>query len=323
MKTKHIPIFMASDDNYLPYLIVAIKSISLHSSSEYVYDVRILNRGLSKINVRKIRHLKFDNISVTLVDIDRVVSAFGDELRLRLCDYHSEAIFYRMFIAAMYPRLTRAIYIDSDVVLVDDIAKLYFSDIGDSVLGAVADESIYAAPELCEYVREWVGVPEGKYIDSGVLLMNLTAFRKHRIAEKFKKLIFSYNFDTVAPDRDYLNFLCRGKIHYIDAGWNKQPKDESLHPIDEQHLIHYNRHNKPWHYRGVPYGEVFWDVARLTPYYCDILKSFVEYSDEDRRMDREGGDRLVRRAAELSKSVGGFIDTLGDNFLIPGADPLA
>ena len=322
MKTKHIPIFMASDDNYLPYLIVAIKSISLHSSDEYVYDVRVLNRGLSKSNVRKLRHIKFDNVSITLVDVERVVASFRNELNLRLRDYYSEAIFYRMFIAAMYPRLTRAIYIDCDVVLVDDIAKLYFSDIGDNVLGAVADESIYSVPEFCDYVREWVGVPEEKYINSGVLLMNLSAFRKHKIAEKFQKLIFSYNFDTLAPDQDYLNFLCRGKIHYIDSGWNKQPKEENYQPIEKQHLIHYNLHNKPWHDNSIPYAEEFWDVARLTPYYCDVIKSFVEYSDEQRKADEDGGARLLKRAAELSRSVGGFIETLGDNFLIPGADPV-
>ena len=316
MKKRHIPIFMASDDNYLPYLVVAIKSISLYSSDEYVYDVKILNNGLSKASVRKLRHLEFKNVEISFVDVERAVAAFREDLSVRLRDYYSEAIFYRMFIASMFPRMTKAIYIDCDVVLVDDIAKLYFTDIGDNILGAVSDESIPSVPEFCEYVSEWVGVSAQRYINSGVLLMNLNAFRKHNIAEKFKRLLITYNFDTLAPDQDYLNFLCKDKIYYLDGGWNKQPKEENYLPIEEQHLIHYNLYNKPWHYSGIPYENAFWDVARLTPYYQDILKGYVEFGDDKKKAEAEGGRRLIERAAKLARSAGGFFETLGDNFLI-------
>ena len=317
MKKRHIPIFMASDDNYLPYLVVAIKSISIHSSDEYIYDIRILNNGLSKSSIRKLRHISFKNVEITLIDVTRAVEAFREDLSVRLRDYYSEAIFYRMFIASMFPRMTKALYIDCDVVLVDDIAKLYFTDIGDNIIGAVADESIPSVPEFCDYVSDWVGVPAQRYINSGVLLINLTAFRKYKIAEKFKRLLTTYNFDTLAPDQDYINFLCRGKIHYLDAGWNKQPKLEKYDPVEEQHLIHYNLYNKPWHYSGIPYEEEFWNVARLTPYYQDILRGYVEYGDDKKKAEAEGGMRLLERAAKLARSAGGFFETLGDNFLIP------
>ena len=321
MKKKHISIFMAVDDNYLSYLIVAIKSISIHSSDEYVYDVRVLNTGLSRTNVRKLRHMSFDNVVITLVDIERIVGALREDMAHRLRDYYSEAIYYRMFIASMYPRLTRAVYIDCDVILVDDIAKLYFTDIGDNVLGAVADELVPTVPELVGYVEKWVGVKKERYFNSGVLLMNLTAFRKYKIAEKFKRLLLGYNFDTIEPDQDYLNFLCRDRIFYLNAGWNKQPKADNYLPVENQHLIHYNLYSKPWYYSGVPYEDLFWDVARRTPYYTDIVRGFVEYSEQNKEKDRIGGERLLCRANELSNSRGGFAETLGDNF--SSFDPLA
>ena len=310
---------MAADDNYLPYLIVAVKSISIHSSDEYIYDVRVLNTGLTRTNVRKLRHMSFENVVITLVDVERAVGGLRDDMAHRLRDYYSEAIYYRMFIASMYPRLTRAVYIDCDVILLDDIAKLYFTDIGDNVLGAVADESVVDAPEMINYVEKWVGVKKERYFNSGVLLMNLSAFRKHRIAEKFKRLLLGYNFDTVEPDQDYLNFLCKDRIFYLDSGWNKQSRN--YQPIESQHLIHYNLYSKPWHYSGVPYEDLFWDVARRTPYYTDIVRGFVEYSEQNKENDRIGGELLLRRANELSNSRGGFAETLGDNF--SSFDPLA
>ena len=311
MNKRHVYIFMAADDNYIPYLIVTAKSISLHSSDEYIYDLTVLNNGLEPQNVRKLRHLELKNVHISLVNVEKSLDVFGGDLSTRLRDYYSEAIFYRMFIASMYPRLSHAVYIDCDVVLVDDIAKLYFTDIGDNILGAVADESIPAVPEFCDYVENWVGIPADRYINSGVLLMNLKAFRQNEIAERFERLVTEYNFDTVAPDQDYLNYLCRGKIHYLDGGWNKQPKPDNVAPIEGLHLIHYNLYNKPWHYGGLPYENAFWDVARMTPYYSDIVAGFVEYGDDDKAKDAEGGRRLIERAAELARSRGGFAETLG------------
>ena len=313
-KKKHVSIFMATDDRYLPYLIVAVKSISLHSSDEYIYDVRILNKGLSRSNVRKLRHMSFDNVVISLVDVGRVASSIRPDMSDRLRDYHSEEIYYSMFIADMYPRLTRAVYIDCDVVLVDDIAKLYFTDIGDNILGAVADESVAKTPELVGYVERWVGIPKEQYFNSGVLLMNLSAFRKHSIAEKFKRLLLGYNFDTVLPGRDYLNFLCKGMVAYLDGGWNKQPFGENASEISEQHLIHYSSYGKPWHYREIPDEDAFWDVARRTPYYTDILGELVEYTDRERERDKASETELKALAEHLSVSRGGFAETLGDNY---------
>ena len=306
MNKKHVHVFMASDDNYIPYLMITAKSISLHSSDEYIYDITVLTDGLLPHNIRKLRHLELPNVNISVVNMEKVVAPMREKLRATLRDYYSEAIFYRMFIASMYPRLTRAVYIDCDIVLVDDIAKLYFTDIGDNILGGVADESIPGVGAFCDYVRNWVGVPVEKYINSGVLLMNLKEYRRNFILERFVSLVDEKNFPTVAPDQDYLNYLCKGRIHYLEGGWNKQPKAENLLPIEDQHLIHYNLYNKPWHYSDVPYSDVFWDVARKTPYYTDIVRELVEYSDEKKAAEAAGGVRLVERAAELALRKDGF-----------------
>ena len=310
MKRKHIPIFLAADDNYLPYLTVTLKSISEHSSPEYVYDVRVLNTGLQPYNVRRMRRLRFDNINLFLVDVTDSVEAIRSQLSVRLRDYYSEAIFYRIFISAMYPRINKAIYIDCDTVLVDDIAKLYFTEMGENILAGVTDECVQGVPEFCDYVEHYVGVKPEKYINSGVLVINFKQFRKHRVAEKFIELLVEHNPDTVAPDQDYLNFLCRDKIHYLDAAWNKQPNPANPAPIAEQHLIHYNMHAKPWHRIDVLYSEEFWDVARRTPYYEDIRDEYLSYNDEKKAKDEESGAVLLSHALSLANSGGGFVTLL-------------
>jgi len=316
MKKKHVHIFMASDDNYVPYLMVTVKSISLHSRPDYIYDITVLTEGLEQQNVRKLRHLELENVNIIIVNMEKIVEPLRKQLRETLRDYYSEAIFYRMFIASMYPRLTRAVYIDCDVVLVDDIAKLYFTNIGNMILGAVADESISGVPAFCDYVENWVGVPVEKYINSGVLIINLKEYRRSLILERFIGLINKKGFATVAPDQDYLNYLCKGRIRYLDRGWNKQPKEDDIPHTEEQHLIHFNLYNKPWHYFDVPYSDVFWDVAKQTPYYTDLIGELVGYTDEQRRKDMAGGVKLIERAGELAKESGGFASCQQNDIMI-------
>lgn len=297
---RRIPIFLASDENYLPYLAVTVKSIDMCSSDANIYDVFILCDGISDEGLEKLSALCLCNTKITVVNVSAAVGGMRSLLTRRLRDYYSESIFYRLFIADMFPHLDRAIYIDCDTVLVSDIAELYNTEMGDDILAAVADESIPAVPEFCDYVENWVGVPVDQYINSGVLVMNLAAFRREHIFRRFAEIISTANPETVAPDQDYLNYLCRGRIHYLPASWNKQPKRDNPTPVSQNRLIHYNLFEKPWHFSGVLYEEVFWSIARETPYYSQIKDGFDTYTDESRAADAAGGIRLIEKAAELA-----------------------
>ena len=47
---KTIPIFFSSDDNYVPFLSVAINSMLENASKDYNYDIIVLNSGLTNEN---------------------------------------------------------------------------------------------------------------------------------------------------------------------------------------------------------------------------------------------------------------------------------
>ena len=187
---------------------------------------------------------------------------------MRLRDYYSDSIYYRIFIPKMFPRLKKAVYLDADIILNDDVANLYNTDLGDDLLGAVTDESVVGIPIFCDYVKKQIGLADERdYFNSGVLVMNLAAMRDERLEEKFVHLLKTYNFDTVAPDQDYLNLICRGRVHYLEGGWNKHPIAENKLKRSELHLMHFNMFNKPWHYYGVQNEDLFWESARHTPFF--------------------------------------------------------
>lgn len=300
-----VPIFLASDDNYVPYLAVTLRSISEHASPSYSYDVKILSSGFTPENKEKLLSMDLTGLNIEIVDVNYKMDRMRKLLSLRLRDYYSESIYYRMFIPSMFPELDKAVYIDCDTVLVSDIAEMYLSSLGKNLLAAVVDETVTPIPAFRDYVKSWVGVPSEKYFNSGVLVMNLAGMRDCGLEKTFARMVSLYNFDTVAPDQDYLNFLCRDRVLYLDRGWNKQPSGESF-PENKLRLIHYNMFKKPWRYENVQYEDYFWQMAEKTPFYNKIRKDFLEYTDEKRRSDEEGAEKLLATAARIAERRGGF-----------------
>ena len=301
-KQDSVNVFFASDDNYIPYLKVAIYSLKANASKDRDYRVRILTTGLSNDTVKEICALSQDNITVTVTDIKDKVCEIKEALSLQLRDYYSESIYYRLFICSLFPELDRAIYLDSDLIINTDVAKLYDTDLSGAVLGAVSDETVAAEPIFRSYVKRHIGVREPKhYFNSGVLLLDLDAMRAMRFEERFLHLFCKYNFHTVAPDQDYLNFLCRGKVKYLSFRWNKHAI--GINPCeDEPYIMHFNMFNKPWKYKGVLYEEMFWRYAAACGLKEELILKRDSFTEKERLEDENAARVLLRRATEIAES---------------------
>ncbi|MBE6536359.1 MAG: glycosyltransferase family 8 protein [Ruminococcaceae bacterium] len=300
-----VNVFFASDRNYLPYLAVAIQSLSSFANKKYFYNVRILSEDLTLESLCGVTGAIKPNVKISVFSVADKISSIKEELALRLRDYYSDAIYYRIFIAEMFPTLKRAVYLDSDIVLNEDIAKLYFTNIGEKLLGAVTDESVMAADVFREYVKKHVRMKKAEdYFNSGVLVMNLEKMREEKIKDQFINLLCKYNFKTVAPDQDYLNFLCRGKIHYLDRGWNKHAIAENEIENKDLYLMHYNMFNKPWKYDGVQNEELFWNFASKTSF-AEFLENYKQkYNDRKKKKDGEAAKKLLSSAKTIAESNG-------------------
>lgn len=261
-----IPIFFSTDDNYLPFLAVSITSMLENASSDCHYAIYILNNGLTPKRVAPILALARENAEIHLVDVSHQLAPIAKRLNLR--DYYTVSIYFRLFIASMFPQYHKAIYLDADITVNGDISKLYRIPLGSNIVGAVSDDIIASCRDFRLYAEEAVGVAYHRYFNSGVLLMNLDAFRLEHIEEKFVYLLETYHFETVCPDQDYLNLLCRDRVLYLEKGWNKMSIDTNYKGVPN--LIHYNMFYKPWLYRRIAYGEYFWKYAAMTAFEAEL-----------------------------------------------------
>lgn len=299
---REIPIFFTIDNGYAPFLAVALNSAIKNASSSRQYRAIVLHEGLSDDNKAKLQALETDNFKIDLTPMQANFEALDDRMSNRLrCDYFTLTIYFRLFIPAMFPQYDKGIYIDSDVVFTDDIAKLYDTDIGDNLIGACNDLSIADIPPLVAYTENAIGVKKHEYINSGVLLMNLKKLRACDFEGHFLRLLNTYHFDSIAPDQDYINAMCNGKIYYLDAAWDAMPND-ARPPLSKTNLIHYNLFSKPWCYDGVQYADVFWLYARDSGFLEEITAYKAAYSEENKKADSQCLELLVRRGTEIPEN---------------------
>ena len=312
---QQIPIFFATDDNYIPFLTVAIRSLIDNASTNYNYKILVLNSGIKNENEAIIKNLEKDNFEINFINVNEKVDSIADDLSYRLRDYYSNSIYYRLFIPSLFPDYDKALYLDADIVVIDDISKLYFEDLGDNLVGAITDDVVNTNDTFVKYATVALGIDAKEYFNSGILLMNLKEFRKENIEEKFIHLLSTYNFNVIAPDQDYLNYLCRGRVKYLHKGWDRMALIEDKNFDNKDlHLIHYNMFQKPWNYHNIPYENYFWEYAEKTCFYNLFNEMRKSYSDESKAKDQLAGVNLVNRAADIINAKNTFCNVLDNEY---------
>mgnify|MGYP000260214292 FL=1 len=297
-KQELIPIFFTIDDGYAPYLHVALISLIKNASKDRRYKIIVVYQELNEENRNNLAKLVEDypNFEMEFKFMKQSLDMITDRIENRLrSDYFTMTIYFRIFIPDMYPEYDKAIYIDSDIIVSGDISELYDTDMHDNLIGVVTDGSVNDVPELQRYMTESLGLKLGDYFNSGMLLMNMKELRNVHLAEHFLYLLNKYHFDCVAPDQDYLNSMCYGKIEYLDSCWDAMP-NRNKPEIENPKIIHYNLFDKPWCYDDIQYQDYFWEYAKQSVYYDKIKAYKAAYTDKQKEDDHAHLLDLFRRA---------------------------
>ena len=298
MNTKQnvIPVFMAVDNNYIPFLGVSLKSLIDNSSKENNYEIKILYTNASEENQKKIKAYEKANVSIEFVNLSHKLKEIEDKLYTR--NYFSNTTYFRLFIPELYPEYDKAVYIDSDTVILADIAELYNTEMGDNLIAGIPDGAVQAIPIFQEYVEKVVGVADyNNYFNAGIIVMNLKALREYKFQDKFLYMLGKIKFE-VAQDQDYMNRLCKGRVKLLGFEWNRMPA------MGELKLIHYNLGCKPWYFDNVLYQEYFWKYAKETEFYDEIKEMGKDYTEADKEKDDANSSKLIELAKKEADCVG-------------------
>lgn len=304
---REIPIFFSVDDNYMPYLDVALSSMIENASKEYKYNIMVLNTGVDPALAEKIKRNERSGFSITFVDISKELANIRG--RFKNVYHFSLVTYYRLFIASLFSQYDKIVYLDCDLVVLGDISELYFMDIGENIIAAAPEQFVQNTAEFRQYAEKALGVDPDGYVNAGVLVMNLAQFRKCRIEEQFIALITQYDFDLLDPDQAFLNYLCNDRIYVLPNGWNKEPM--SLPLEGKKNIVHYALYKKPWEDDQVMDEECFWCYAKRSPFYDTICQKKAAFGEEQRKEKQAMAQEILDHAKRIVASQETFAKKLG------------
>lgn len=168
-----------------------------------------------------------------------------------------QAAYYRIDLPEILRRETRLLYLDSDMICRGDLRPLWQAPLQGKLIGAVEDAG-YVENRLNQMQ---IAYHHRRYFNSGLMLMDLTAWRQHRISQQVKAFIKVRATQLRYHDQDALNAILVDRWLPLHPKYNAQSKllwrqQQHFDPTVEHQntvarsspvLIHYAGFRKPWH----------------------------------------------------------------------------
>lgn len=260
--SEPIIVACAADNFFSMPLAVTTFSAFSNLNPERQLILYILDGGISGANKDKLlKTLNSDRIQVNWI------KPTAEQIRKTLlkcrASNHPISNYYRLLLPSIIPtEFKKVIYLDSDIVVEGDLAELWNIDIENCYLLAVQDPihcKVLAADHLKSLHLEKQGItPECKYLNAGLLVINLDKWRADQIAERVLEYIGNHP-DLPFPDQDAINIVLANQWKEISPLWNQihivhvfepheSPYDESIYSdlVEKPYVIHYTSRPKPW-----------------------------------------------------------------------------
>lgn len=275
-KDNSIHIVLASSNEFVPYCATTMASILYNVAKDRYVHFYILTYDITVKNKKKLDKLKkIKDCSIEYPQFDEKLLDMFEGIHLP--EHVTKMTYARILIPDILPDVDKAIFIDSDTIVREDISKLYDTDIGDNCFAMVEDVNFKNLAK-----RLWGEQDLSYYFNAGVMLINSFRLRNIAYLDKIKKHI-SLNGDKYKIcDQDVINDTFKGEILRISLTWNCYHKifverfhcyapdniDEFYKICNNPAVVHFVGPEKPW-LSNVKhqFKAEYYTYNRLTPYY--------------------------------------------------------
>ncbi len=246
-----IEIGLCTDQRYARYCGICITSI-FESNRANSVRVHILTDGLDEQTQQRLattadrykQHVVIHTIDTEQVDALRTTERFARATYFRL-----------LFPDVLEPQIDKLLYMDCDVLVVDDLLPLWQTDLQGKAIGMAWDQD---ADNIIHQNR--LNTPL-TYANSGVLLLNLARWREEKLGKACVHYIDTYPERCLYVDQDAINALLHTDKIWFDPRFNLQelyyfaPENWQLHrdkhaqihrAVSQPAIIHYTGMYKPW-----------------------------------------------------------------------------
>ena len=292
MESSFIPVFLSTDNNYAAAAYIALYSLLCNYGGGEGIRVYVLTPDdFAAENQSMLRSLSG---SFPFADV-RIIPMGSSYASVKInTAYISTATMYRLLIPRLVKELgdadiEKCIYLDSDLVVEEDISELFHIDMEDCCIAGVRERAI------SDKKMEELQIPSlDQYVNAGVLLMNLKEIEHCGLAKSLEDA--GYRDDFRHNDQDAVNRVFYGKTKLLPLRFNainQYLNDEAenvqaygsaaIQEAKENPLIiHYLLKRKPWSYKRVPMEDAWWKYVKMQD--RDTLRLYIRPFLKDHRL---------------------------------------
>lgn len=202
----------------------------------------------------------------------RIVVSFGSEWSPTPIDperlaklpfdpgYGGYAACYRLLLPRLLPDVSKVLYLDADIIVLDRVLPLWEIDM-DGCCVAATTNPLYRLME--QRVKTKLGLPDRRaYFNSGVLLLDLDTLRTQGLDSELVDWAAEHRDSIAWPDQDVLNAVLWRYRLPLHPRWNASSglwdlprrdlpwtEDEVAEARRDPAIAHFLGPFKPWHYR--------------------------------------------------------------------------
>lgn len=300
---EFLPFVICFDDNYAHAAGALIQSIIDNSSLSNNYELYLICDAVTRSNKQKLLSLigRAGNFRIRFVDS----SALFDSAEMHTSEHFAPATYARLFIPSIFPDYGRVVFIDSDMIVKEDVAKLHKIDLQGKKIGAVKDLVMegfvkfgHMAPKEFKgytagrYLSEYLGMSNpDNYFQAGLLVMDIPKIKADLTCEQMVRAIYEKKYWY--HDQDILNKVFEGEVCYLDMSWNVYHGNGTterffpnlrfdsymsfLNARENLKIVHFAGDQKPWINSSVDYAELYYGSVFKTPW----AALYIQHMPED------------------------------------------
>lgn len=286
-------IVFTADKNYKEPLKVTLVSAIENKKPESKYNINIICVDLTEEEAQEYHKFEKNNVSVKTVPV--TIEQLGALGNYKAASTHvNRSDLFKFFLPEIFSQYDKLLYLDADIIILDDLMELYNTNIKNKYLAAVMrinrESRTYIAAKTAVLV---FFKPE---FNCGVMLMNLKKMREDKISEKlikaknedkkrkyvtqgaFNEVIKGSRLKILPPK---YNFLQRWiyRVNYIDY-FNKFYKvkyNDIAELYKEAVILHYSGAEKPWKFEKMtPLRDVWFRYALKTELEPEFKEQLIE-----------------------------------------------
>ncbi|MEG7530905.1 MAG: glycosyltransferase family 8 protein [Hungatella sp.] len=204
----------ASNDHYARHLGTSLYSLLDCNQAMEEITVYLLSVNLSQKNLSCLHAIaKRFGRTLEVIELGEVKNKFDYSIDTGGFDISTMS---RLFIGDVLPMETeRVLYLDCDVVVTQSLQKLWNTDLGHDIIGAVMEPTIYQS------VKEAIDLKASDpYYNAGVLLVNLRRWREEGVQKQLLDFYQSKGGRLFACDQDAINGALKGRIKPLSPRYN-------------------------------------------------------------------------------------------------------